>query len=316
MRHLRLDREQLPRGGRRLEAVRQVLRAGRCDCGEASRARASTGSRVRWSDAGRCARARRRVGGASALGPLRRSARRSTPVRWDDLRHSYRAGCPVGPAAAPDAPRLPLGLRRPRPRRARSSSRAGSRRTSSRCSGVLWEARFPIRRLQPVSAYRGSDDASMAADNTSGFNCRFVGGTSRWSMHAYGEAIDVNPVENPYVQGSTVSPPAGRAYLDRSRYRKGMAVRGRRPRARLRVGRLEVGRRASATTSTSRRRAARTRHLRNERTGTVPAAARRKDVRISRAASRTAPRRRTARSRRGGSRSRGSPWRRAARPRR
>ena len=66
----------------------------------------------------------------------------------------------------------------------------------------------------------------MAADNTSGFNCRFVGGTTRWSMHAYGEAIDVNTVENPYVRGSTVSPPAGRAYLDRSRYRKGMAVPG------------------------------------------------------------------------------------------
>jgi hypothetical protein len=64
----------------------------------------------------------------------------------------------------------------------------------------------------------------MAADNTSAFNCRFVGGTSRWSMHAYGEAIDVNPVENPYVRGSTVSPAAGRAYLARSRYRSGMAV--------------------------------------------------------------------------------------------
>ena len=89
----------------------------------------------------------------------------------------------------------------------------------------LWAERFPIRRLQPVSAYRGDDDASMAADNTSGFNCRFVGGTTRWSMHAYGEAIDVNTVENPYVRGSTVSPPAGRAFLDRSRYRKGMAVR-------------------------------------------------------------------------------------------
>jgi hypothetical protein len=91
---------------------------------------------------------------------------------------------------------------------------------------TLWAARFPIRRLRPVSAYRGSDDASMAADNTSGFNCRFVGGTSRWSLHAYGEAIDVNPVENPYVSGATVSPAAGRAYLDRSRFRKGMAVAG------------------------------------------------------------------------------------------
>jgi hypothetical protein len=90
----------------------------------------------------------------------------------------------------------------------------------------LWDARFPIKRLRPVSAYRGDDDRSMAADNTSGFNCRFVGGTSRWSMHAYGEAIDVNPVENPYLSGSRVQPPAGRAYLDRSKYRPGMAVRG------------------------------------------------------------------------------------------
>jgi hypothetical protein len=43
-------------------------------------------------------------------------------------------------------------------------------------------------------------------------------------MHAFGEAIDVNPVENPYIRGSTVSPPAGRDYLHRSRERPGMAV--------------------------------------------------------------------------------------------
>jgi hypothetical protein len=66
----------------------------------------------------------------------------------------------------------------------------------------------------------------MAADNTSGFNCRFVLGTRRWSQHAYGEAIDVNPVENPYVQGSRVRPPEGRRYLDRSRVRPGVAVAG------------------------------------------------------------------------------------------
>jgi hypothetical protein len=90
----------------------------------------------------------------------------------------------------------------------------------------LYEARFPIRRLRPVSVYRGSDDASMAADNTSGFNCRFVAGSRRWSMHAYGLAIDVNPVENPYVSGSRVSPPAGRRYLERGTARPGMAIDG------------------------------------------------------------------------------------------
>jgi len=147
------------------------------------------------------------------------------PLRWSDLRHSYRAGCPVGPAQL-RALRVSYWGFDGRPR---VGSIVVARRVANDVVGVfrqLWAERYPIKQLRPVSAYRGSDDASMASDNTSGFNCRFVGGTTRWSMHAYGEAIDVNPAENPYVRGSTVSPPAGRAYLDRRRYRKGMAVRG------------------------------------------------------------------------------------------
>ncbi len=143
-------------------------------------------------------------------------------VRWDDLRRSYRAGCPVGPTQLRALRVSYWGF----DGRSRVGSIVVARRLASDVVGVfrqLWAARFPIKQLRPVSAYGGSDDASMAADNTSGFNCRFVGGTTRWSLHAYGEAIDVNPVENPYVRGAYVSPPAGRAYLDRSRYRKGMA---------------------------------------------------------------------------------------------
>jgi hypothetical protein len=92
----------------------------------------------------------------------------------------------------------------------------------------LYRARFPIRRLQRVDAYRGSDQASMAADNTSGFNCRYAvaNGPRRWSAHAFGKAIDVNPVENPYVLNGRARPPAGRRYVDRSRVRPGMAVVG------------------------------------------------------------------------------------------
>ena len=147
------------------------------------------------------------------------------PVRWADLRHSYRAGCPVGPSQLRTLSVSHWGFDgKPHVGRIVVAKRVAPGLVT--VFRTLWEARFPIRRLQPVSAYRGSDDASMAADNTSGFNCRFVGGTSRWSMHASGEAIDVNPVENPYVRGGTVSPPAGRAYLDRTPYRTGMAVRG------------------------------------------------------------------------------------------
>jgi len=90
----------------------------------------------------------------------------------------------------------------------------------------LYAERFPIRRIVPVDAYDASDFRSIEADNTSAFNCRFVDGTRRWSEHAYGRAIDVNPIENPYVSGRRTSHPASVPYLDRSRRRPGMAHEG------------------------------------------------------------------------------------------
>lgn len=86
----------------------------------------------------------------------------------------------------------------------------------------LYEARFPIERMELVDAYGGDDDRSMAANNTSAFNCRLVTGGSSYSEHSYGRAIDVNPLVNPYVKGSTVLPPAGSAYVDRSLDAPGM----------------------------------------------------------------------------------------------
>jgi D-alanyl-D-alanine carboxypeptidase len=80
----------------------------------------------------------------------------------------------------------------------------------------LWTARFPIERIRLVDDYGGSDDASMAGNNTSAFNCRFVARTTQWSEHAFGRAIDINPVQNPFVTGGRVEPPAGAAYLDRT----------------------------------------------------------------------------------------------------
>jgi len=91
---------------------------------------------------------------------------------------------------------------------------------------ALYYKRFPIRRMQPVEAYGSSDARSMAADNTSAFNCRGVAGSSSWSEHAYGRAIDINPLENPEVRRGVVSPPGGRAYLDRRRWKKGMIHAG------------------------------------------------------------------------------------------
>lgn len=94
---------------------------------------------------------------------------------------------------------------------------------------ILYRARFPIRKMEPVDAFHGSDPRSMAADNTSGFNCRraVAPGPPQWSMHAYGLAIDVNTVQNPYVEaGAGVQPPTGVAYRNRSDIRPGMAYPG------------------------------------------------------------------------------------------
>jgi len=145
-------------------------------------------------------------------------------VRWSDLRFTYRAGCPVPPREL----RLVRVSYRGFDGRARVGSLVVNRRAAADVVTVfrrLFAVRFPIRRMVPISGYRGDDDASMAADNTSAFNCRPpVGSSGGWSMHAYGLAIDVNPVENPYLLGGRARPPAGRRFLDRSRVRRGMAI--------------------------------------------------------------------------------------------
>lgn len=80
---------------------------------------------------------------------------------------------------------------------------------------ALFDAGYPIRSMRLVDDFGGDDDASMAADNTSAFNCRPVAGTDRWSEHSYGRAIDLNPVENPWVRGTAVAPPAGADFVAR-----------------------------------------------------------------------------------------------------
>jgi hypothetical protein len=144
-----------------------------------------------------------------------------------DLPYSWRAGCPVAPSR----------LRRVRltywgfDRRSHTGTlvvNAAAVTDIVRVFSRLYAARFPIRRMRPIDAYRGVDERSLAADNTAAFNCRYAvaPGPRHWSAHAYGEAIDVNPVENPYLLGGRVHPRAGAAYLNRSNVRPGMAVRG------------------------------------------------------------------------------------------
>jgi hypothetical protein len=82
----------------------------------------------------------------------------------------------------------------------------------------LYRHGFMIERMVPIEDYGGNDDASMAANNTSAFNCRdATGKPGVFSNHSWGRAIDINPLTNPYVKGDKVLPPAGRRYLDRTK---------------------------------------------------------------------------------------------------
>ena len=76
-------------------------------------------------------------------------------------------------------------------------------------------------------ASEAGGDGSVAADNTSAFNCRLVEGTTRYPGHAYGRALDVNPIENPYVTAAgTTEHHASTPYLRRTPFCPGMAAEG------------------------------------------------------------------------------------------
>jgi hypothetical protein len=93
----------------------------------------------------------------------------------------------------------------------------------------LHSARFPIRKMKPIFTQAEYDDFETPDDNSTGFSCRNAVNNSSapsWSQHAYGHAIDINPIENPYIEGNRVIPSRGAAYTDRSDVRPGMAVPG------------------------------------------------------------------------------------------
>lgn len=73
--------------------------------------------------------------------------------------------------------------------------------------------RFPVAKVIPIVHYEWSDGASMADNNTSAFNYRFVAGAKRLSHHATGCAIDINPRQNPVVYEDGITLPPGGTYL-------------------------------------------------------------------------------------------------------
>ncbi len=70
----------------------------------------------------------------------------------------------------------------------------------------IFRLRFPIKSVIPIVKFGWDDEKSMLANNTSAFNYRKIKGTERLSNHAFGLAIDINPLLNPYVKKNSVEP--------------------------------------------------------------------------------------------------------------
>ena len=98
----------------------------------------------------------------------------------------------------------------------------------------LYALHFPIHHVQLSTVYGPRAGRPPDGDFTASFECREASaspctsranrGTGSWSEHAYGEAVDLNPVENPYVGCGMTRDKTARSYLDRSRLRRGMVT--------------------------------------------------------------------------------------------
>jgi hypothetical protein len=138
---------------------------------------------------------------------------------------SWRPGCPVGPGQLRLLTVSYWGFDHV-VHRGQLIVNQSAARPLIRAFRLLFAAGYPIRQMRVVDVFGGSDERSMLADNTSAFNCRQIPGTTTWSEHAYGLAIDINPFQNPEVAGGAVDPPAAAAWANRSRRSPAMIRHG------------------------------------------------------------------------------------------
>jgi hypothetical protein len=150
----------------------------------------------------------------------------SGPLHRSDLPFTYRAGCPVGPSSLRRVTMNYWSFDTGTIQRGTMIVNSYTVSDVRRAFTKMFAAHFPIHKMYPVDRYHGKDVRAMANDDTSAFNCRSVTGNPyRTSQHSYGNAIDINTWENPYVTSGRVYP--SHAFLRRTPYRKGMILKYR-----------------------------------------------------------------------------------------
>ncbi len=148
------------------------------------------------------------------------------PVPPDVLiRSTWRPGCPVEPGELRYLTMSFLGF----DGRPHTGEMLVHAEVAAEVVGVfaaLFDARFPLEEMRVVAAPELDLAPTGDGNNTTAFVCRAARGQTRWSAHAYGLAVDVNPFCNPYLRDDLVLPELASAYLDRQRERPRMVADG------------------------------------------------------------------------------------------
>ena len=157
--------------------------------------------------------------------------RLSPAVRAQVARDAWHQGCPVGLSGLRVLTVSYHGFDG-RTHSGQLIVRAAAAAPLSRIFRRLYALHFPIRHMRLADAYGSARSRPADGDVSASFECRqavpspCVGGTGTgaWSEHAFGEAVDLNPVENPYVGCGQSRDPATRRFFDRAHHRKGMVT--------------------------------------------------------------------------------------------
>jgi hypothetical protein len=140
------------------------------------------------------------------------------PVTVDDLGATWRPGCPVGPELLRRVEVNYVGF----DGQTHRGELVVHQEVVADVISIfeqLHRMHYPIAKMQTVADYPGAEDElSMEDNNTSAFNCRLLPSGRAWALHAYGRAIDVNPLINPFIDsGGDIQPKTAGPYLDRNR---------------------------------------------------------------------------------------------------
>ena len=163
----------------------------------------------------------------SASVPAAPAAATVRPVTAAELGASWRPGCPVGPERLRRVEVNYIGFDG-QTHRGELVVHEDVVADVIAIFEQLHRLRYPIAKMRTVDHYPGAEDElSMEDNNSSAFNCRPLPSGRAWSLHAYGRAIDVNPLLNPYIDSrGNLQPKTAAPYLDRNRTDPGMLHAG------------------------------------------------------------------------------------------